>query len=476
MPVRGERVERHVAQHADLGHRLLQRRDGAADQIVGVDRLAAVGVLERRVDRREHRDRRDAERGGLAGGVDQRRDRDGGTRPASASTGARPCFVMDEDRPDQVAGGQHALGDELARPGVAAVAPQARGRVGRQRRQVGLGHDRVTPLDKERWFVQNRAARRRDNAPADARRREGGSVGQIRHRAAHAAARVGRPRQGLFRPRGARLRIPRPARLADRRCCTTSATRSAPTRPSSAAATPMSAAPATGRSTSPPRPGTASCTPTPIRWRRRRSSCRPNRDIRDPADLAGVPISVGYQSGSHYSTIQALEQYLPADQINLSFADGLLFRRMELLIDRQVPAAALFSGPYYFMEQLGFRKIIDTTFMMASMITGDPDPRTCASISARCAPAQRDIDLRPELYTHYYARGISAALPRRDGHAAAGAPASASCSSRYTPRGLRRIVRLDRQPRHLPRGRHGRRQLRRGGVRWGEAAVRFAAL
>jgi radical SAM superfamily enzyme YgiQ (UPF0313 family) len=38
-----------------------------------------------------------------------------------------------------------------------------------------------------------------------------------------------------------------------------------------------------------------------------------------------------------------------------------------------VPAAALFSGPYYFLEQLGFRKIIDTTFMMASMITGNPE-------------------------------------------------------------------------------------------------------
>src|SRR5690348_12987081 len=26
--------------------------------------------------------------------------------------------------------------------------------------------------------------------------------------------------------------------------------------------------------------------------------------VREPADLVGVPISVGYQSGSHYSTIQ----------------------------------------------------------------------------------------------------------------------------------------------------------------------------
>ena len=128
----------------------------------------------------------------------------------------------------------------------------------------------------------------------------------------------------------------------------------------------------------------------------------PESPIRAPADLAGVPISVGYQSGSHYSTIQALEQYMKLEEIKLSFADGLLFRRMELLIDRKVPAAALFSGPYYFMEQLGFRKIIDTTFMMASMITGNPDPRDIRKYFRALRTAQRDIDLRPELYTRYY--------------------------------------------------------------------------
>ena len=100
----------------------------------------------------------------------------------------------------------------------------------------------------------------------------------------------------------------------------------------------------------------------------------PASEITHPEQLAGVPISVGYQSGSHYATIQALEQYLRPDEIALSFADGLLFRRMEKLIDREIPAASVFSGPYYFLEQLGFRKIIDSTFMMASMVTGDADP------------------------------------------------------------------------------------------------------
>ncbi len=122
--------------------------------------------------------------------------------------------------------------------------------------------------------------------------------------------------------------------------------------------------------------------------------------IRTPADLAGVPISVGFQSGSHYSTIQALEQYLAPKDIDLTFEDGMLFRRLELLIEGKSRAAALFSGPYYLAEQLGFRKVIDTTFMIAAMINGSPDPEDVRRYFRALKKAQRDIDLRPELY--YY--------------------------------------------------------------------------
>jgi hypothetical protein len=128
----------------------------------------------------------------------------------------------------------------------------------------------------------------------------------------------------------------------------------------------------------------------------------PESDVRSPEDLRGVPISVGYQSGSHYSTIQALEQYMPLADIKLSFADGVLFSRLDKLVDRKTPAAALFSGSYYFLEQLGFRKVIDTTFMMATMITGDPDRSDLKKYFAALRLAQRDIDLRPELYTKHY--------------------------------------------------------------------------
>jgi hypothetical protein len=129
---------------------------------------------------------------------------------------------------------------------------------------------------------------------------------------------------------------------------------------------------------------------------------RADSPISTPADLAGVPISVGYQSGSHYSTIQALEQYLPSDKIALSFAEGMLFRRMEAFFEGKSQAAALFGGPYYFAEQLGFRKIIDNTFMIAAMINGNPQPEDVRKYFRALRRAQRDIDLRPELYTHYY--------------------------------------------------------------------------
>ena len=134
----------------------------------------------------------------------------------------------------------------------------------------------------------------------------------------------------------------------------------------------------------------------------------PDSPIHTPADLAGVPISVGFQSGSHYSTIQALEQYLKPDQINLSFSEGLLFHRMEQLIDGESPAASLFSGPYYFVEQLGFRKVIDSTFMIATLITGDPEADDVRKFFRALRRAQRDIDLRPDLYTHYYKKEFPA--------------------------------------------------------------------
>src|SRR5262249_28065886 len=64
------------------------------------------------------------------------------------------------------------------------------------------------------------------------------------------------------------------------------------------------------------------------------------------------------------------------------------------------------GAPLYVVEQLGFRKVVDTSFMMGSLITGDPDPGDVERYFRALRWAQRDIDVEPELYTHYFLREL----------------------------------------------------------------------
>ena len=111
----------------------------------------------------------------------------------------------------------------------------------------------------------------------------------------------------------------------------------------------------------------------------------------------------------------------------------MLFKRLDNLLEGKSQASALFSGPYYLAEQLGYRKIIDTTFMIASMITGTPDEEDLKKFFRALKRAQRDIDLRPDLLYALLQERVSDALSRHYGHAPLGTRASASCSS-HTPK------------------------------------------
>jgi NitT/TauT family transport system substrate-binding protein len=131
----------------------------------------------------------------------------------------------------------------------------------------------------------------------------------------------------------------------------------------------------------------------------------PQSSLRRPDDLANVPVTVGYHSGSHYSTLQGLEPFLKREEVKLHFA-GLLLDRLALLVDGRVPAASLFGAPFYVAEQLGFRKIVDTTFMIGHLVTEDADLKVVDRYFKALRRAQRDIDLKPEAYKHYFLKEL----------------------------------------------------------------------
>ena len=82
--------------------------------------------------------------------------------------------------------------------------------------------------------------------------------------------------------------------------------------------------------------------------------------------------------------------------------------RMEMLFDRKVPAVSVFSGPYYFLEQMGFSKVVDTSFMMASMVDENADMGNVQKFFRALRRAQTDIDLHAHRYTHYYKKDFPA--------------------------------------------------------------------
>jgi NitT/TauT family transport system substrate-binding protein len=127
--------------------------------------------------------------------------------------------------------------------------------------------------------------------------------------------------------------------------------------------------------------------------------------IKRPDDLAGVEITVGYHSGSHFSTLQALEPFLKPEQIKLRFG-GLPLDRLALMVDRKVEAASLYGSPYYVLEQLGFRKVVDSTFMIGFLLTEDAKDDDVKRYFEALRLAQSDIDLEPERYKHYYLKEL----------------------------------------------------------------------
>ena len=134
----------------------------------------------------------------------------------------------------------------------------------------------------------------------------------------------------------------------------------------------------------------------------------PESPVRRPEDLAGVAIGVGYHSGSHFTTLQALEAVLPADQVKLTF-QGPPDERLDALLERQVEAATMWGVPLYIAESFGFRKVIDATFMIGFLVTGtDVSKADVDKYLAALRRAQLEIDLHPELYRHYHLRAVPA--------------------------------------------------------------------
>ena len=131
----------------------------------------------------------------------------------------------------------------------------------------------------------------------------------------------------------------------------------------------------------------------------------PESDIRKPEELAGVEIAVGYHSGSHFTTIQALEVFLAPEHIKLRFI-GRPMARLDAALDRSVSAVSAWGMAQNVLEQREFRRVVDTTFMVGFLFPSEVDEADIEKFMNALKRAQMAIDLHPERYKHYYLKEL----------------------------------------------------------------------
>ena len=132
-------------------------------------------------------------------------------------------------------------------------------------------------------------------------------------------------------------------------------------------------------------------------------------------DLAGKPIAVSELTGSHFSTVEALERHIDHKDIRLHFttarhSDAAFYTRLKELLEGVVPAANLLDMPHGPLRQIaehhGMRLVLEGTFKRLdyfSAAIADTDIRRFVQAMRL---AQDELDRRPDDYQHYLWREV----------------------------------------------------------------------
>lgn len=99
----------------------------------------------------------------------------------------------------------------------------------------------------------------------------------------------------------------------------------------------------------------------------------PDSPIREPRDLADVPIAVTMHAGTHYATIEALERFLPRERIRVTHAED----RLAALLERRAPAATLMEPLVSEAEARGARRVLEVAWY-GNIVVGERVDRDTA--------------------------------------------------------------------------------------------------
>ncbi|MFI5266753.1 MAG: hypothetical protein ACHQ7M_05175 [Chloroflexota bacterium] len=139
----------------------------------------------------------------------------------------------------------------------------------------------------------------------------------------------------------------------------------------------------------------------------------PDSPIRQPEDLAGVPIGVALRAGSHFSVPLSLEKHLPFEQIKTANVGGH-GTRLAVLLSGEVEASNLLDPEISMAEQLGLRKVLEGTFNTLWWVDAAMDLDALAAYFRVLDRAEQELRRDPKRYLPLWKYSIPPSFRDRD--------------------------------------------------------------
>jgi NitT/TauT family transport system substrate-binding protein len=128
---------------------------------------------------------------------------------------------------------------------------------------------------------------------------------------------------------------------------------------------------------------------------------RPETDVESPADLAGEPVGVNMRTGQEYTARRALEEYMPASEVELEH-HGMPTNRLRALRDGEVAAVSLLEPHTTLAGRLGFQPLLGFDNHMGIVGAEHIDDEHMDAFMRGYARAVEDINDDPDAFREEY--------------------------------------------------------------------------
>ena len=136
---------------------------------------------------------------------------------------------------------------------------------------------------------------------------------------------------------------------------------------------------------------------------------RPGSKVQRLADLRDIPVGIGEMAGSHFTTLQVLEQVLPRAHIRTVHTGGPA-QRLLALLRGQVEAATLLDPEIAIAEAKGLRALARGEFLITFWVAPTINQEVLAAYFRALKRADEALSREPQRYLHLWERNVPPAL------------------------------------------------------------------